>query len=99
MGDLPALNKASGMRVYDVTEEEALDEAAIEARRKAPGFILDDQTHIFFRRGGYEDAAPEGLTFLDSIGGGRKSIVRGSQGHVRRQAGLAPSSHPSNRRR
>ena len=82
MGALLALNKAAGMRVYDVTEDEALDEAAVSARRRAPGFILDDQTHIFFRRGGYEDASPEGLTFLDSIGGGRSSIVPGSQGIV-----------------
>ena len=51
MAALLALNKASGMRVYDVVEEEALDESAIADRRKGPGFILDDQTHIFFRKG------------------------------------------------
>ena len=40
MGALLSLNKAAGMRVYDVVEEEALDEAAIADRRKGPGFIL-----------------------------------------------------------
>ena len=82
MAALLALNKASGVRVYDVVEEEAFDESAIAERRSGPGFILDDQTHIFFRKGGYEDAAPEGLEFLDSLGGGRKGIVPGSQGIV-----------------
>ena len=82
MAALLALNKAAGMRVYDVIEEEAFDESVIAARRKGPNFILDDQTHIFFRRGGYEDASPEGLEFLDSIGGGRSGIVPGSQGIV-----------------
>ena len=70
------------MWVYDVVEEEALDEAAIADRRKGPGFILDDQTHIFFRKTGYEDASPEGLTFLDSLGGAREGIVPGSHGIV-----------------
>ena len=82
MAALLALNKASGVRVYDVVEEEAFDESAIAERRSGRGFILDDQTHIFFRKGGYEDAAPEGLEFLDSLGGGRKGIVPGSQGIV-----------------
>ena len=82
MAALLALNKAAGMRVYDVVEEEAFDESAIATRRKAPSFILDDQTHIFFRSGGYEESSPEGLVFLDSIGGGRNNIVPGSQGII-----------------
>ena len=44
--------------------------------------LLDDQTHIFFRKTGYEDASPEGLTFLDSLGGAREGIVPGSHGIV-----------------
>ena len=82
MAALLALNKASGMRVYDVVEEEALEDSAIAARRRGPSFILDDQTHIFFRKGGYEDASPEGRVFLENLGGGRSSIVPGSQGIV-----------------
>ena len=80
MGALLALNKSAHMRVYDVEEQEAFDESAIDARRKGPDFILDDQTHIFFRKGGYEDAAPEGIGFLQSLGGGRQSIVPNSEG-------------------
>ena len=82
MAALLSLNKASKMNVYDVVEEEAFDESAIVSRRKGPGFILDDQTHIFFRQGGYEDASPEGLDFLESVGGNRKNIVPGSQGII-----------------
>ena len=82
MGALLALNRAAGMRVYDVVVEEAFDESVIADRRVRPSFILDDQTHIFFRRGGYEDASPEGIEFLDSLGGGRKSIVPGAEGLV-----------------
>jgi hypothetical protein len=82
MAALLSLNKASGMPVYDVIEDEAYDESVIAARRRGPSFILDDQTHIFFRRGGYEDASPEGREFLESIGGGRSGIVPGSQGIV-----------------
>jgi predicted TIM-barrel fold metal-dependent hydrolase len=82
MAALLALNKASGMRVYDVVEEEAFDESAIASRRRGPNFILDDQTHIFFRQGGYDNASPEGIEFLDVLGGGRRSIVPGSQGIV-----------------
>jgi hypothetical protein len=44
MAALLALNKASGMQVYDVIEDEAYDESAIAARRRGPGFILDDQS-------------------------------------------------------
>ena len=82
MAALLSLNKASAMEVYDVIEDEAFDDSVIAARRRGPNFILDDQTHIFFRRGGYEDASPEGLQFLESIGGGRSGIVPGSQGIV-----------------
>ena len=82
MAALLELNKAAGMRVYDVVEEETMDESAIDARGKAPDFILDDQTHIFFRRGGYEDASAQGIEFLDSLGGGRKGIVPGAQGII-----------------
>ncbi len=82
MAALLSLNKAAKMDVYDVVEEEAFDESAIASRRKGPGFILDDQTHIFFRQGGYEDASPEGLDFLESVGGNRKNIVPGSQGII-----------------
>ena len=82
MGALLALNKACGMRVYDVMEEEALEESAIAGRRVAPSFIMDDQTHIFFRKGGYEDTSPEGLEFLESVGGGRKMVRPEGQGIV-----------------
>jgi uncharacterized protein len=82
MAALLALNKACGMRVYDVEEVEAIDEAAIVARHKVPDFILDDQSHIFFRKGGYEEASPEGMQFLASLGGGRTSVVPGSQGII-----------------
>ena len=82
MAALLALNVAAGMRVYDVVEEEAMDQAAIDDQRRDPSFILDDQTHIFFRSGDYEDASPEGIEFLDSLGGGRKSIVPGAQGII-----------------
>lgn len=82
MAALLALNNASGMRVYDVIEDEAFDESAIASRRAGPNFILDDQTHIFFRQGGYGDASDEGKEFLESLGGGRQSIVPGSQGIV-----------------
>ena len=82
MAALLALNVAAGMRVYYVVEEEAMDQAAIDDRRRDPSFILDGQTHIFFRSGGYEDASPEGIEFLDSLGGGRKSIVPGAQGII-----------------
>src|SRR5271166_1132707 len=57
MGALLALNKACGMRVYDVEEVEAVDEAAIVARHQPPDFILDDQSHIYFRKGGYAEAS------------------------------------------
>ncbi len=80
MAALLALNKVSGMRVYDVEEEEAFDESAIAARRNGPDFILDDQTHIFFRQGGYEDTSPEGLKYLEMLGGVRKDMVPGSLG-------------------
>lgn len=70
------------MNVYDVIEDDAFDESVIAARRRGPSFILDDQSHIFFRKGGYEDASPEGMGFLDTIGGSRASIVPGSQGIV-----------------
>jgi predicted TIM-barrel fold metal-dependent hydrolase len=82
MAALLALNKLAGMRVYDVVEEEAFDESSILARRKGPNFILDDQSHIFFRKGGYADASPEGLQFLETLGGMRKSIVTDSQGII-----------------
>ena len=82
MAALLALNKLAGMRVYDVVEEEAFDESAIIARRKGPDFILDDQSHIFFRKGGYEDASPEGIEFIETLGGMRKSIVPDSQGII-----------------
>lgn len=82
MAALLALNKLAGMRVYDVVEEEAFDESVIIARRKDPDFILDDQSHIFFRKGGYEDASPEGIEFLETLGGMRKSIVPDSQGLI-----------------
>ena len=82
MAALLALNKAAGMPVYDVIEDEAFDESAIAARRNGPNFILDDQTHIFFRREGYGGSSKEGQEFLESIGGGRKGIVPGSQGIV-----------------
>lgn len=82
MAALLALNKACKMDVYDVIEDEAFDESIVEARKKGPSFILDDQSHIFFRRGGYEDASPEGREFLESIGGARGGIVPGSQGIV-----------------
>ena len=82
MAALLALNKAADMRVYDVLEEEAFDESAIAARRKAPNFILDDQSHIFFRKGGYEGASAEGLGFLDNLEGARKRNVSGSRGIV-----------------
>ena len=82
MAALLALNRAAGMRVYDVVDEEAFEESAIAARRRAPNFILDDQTHIFFRRGGYDDASPEGQVFLEVLGGGRQANVTGSQGIV-----------------
>lgn len=78
MAALLSLNKAAGMRVYDVVEEEAMDESAIADRRRGPSFILDDQTHIFFRSGGYEDASPEGWEFLNFLGGGKKRIVTGA---------------------
>jgi hypothetical protein len=80
MAALLALNKVSGMRVYDVEEEEAFDESAIAARRNGPDFILDDQTHIFFRQGGYGDTSPEGLKYLEMLGGVRKDMVPGSLG-------------------
>ena len=60
MGALLALNKAAGMRLYDVVEEEAYDDSAIADRRKAPSFILDDQTHIFFRAGATRTLLPKG---------------------------------------
>jgi len=82
MAALLTLNKLAGMRVYDVVEEEALDESAITARRKSPEFILDDQSHIFFRKGGYEDASPEGIEFIETLGGMRKSLVSDSQGII-----------------
>src|SRR3989442_3426624 len=82
MAALLALNQLAGMRVYDVVEEEAFDESAIIARRKGPDFILDDQSHIFFRKGGYEDASPEGIEFIETLGGMRKSIVPDSQGII-----------------
>ena len=82
MAALLALNKASGMRVYDVIEDEAFDDSIIAARRRAPSFILDDQTHIFFRSAGYEDASPEGIQFLESLGGRRAELVPGSTGIV-----------------
>lgn len=82
MAALLSLNKACNMDVYDVIEDEAFDESVIAARRRGPSFILDDQSHIFFRKGGYEDASPEGMAFLESLGGGRTSIVPGSQGIV-----------------
>ena len=83
MAALLALNKACGMRVYDVIEDEAFDESVIAARRRGPSFIFDDQTHIFFRRSGHADTtSPEGQGFLEFLGGGRKSIVPGAQGIV-----------------
>jgi predicted TIM-barrel fold metal-dependent hydrolase len=82
MGSMLAMNQLTGMRVYDVVEEEAFDDSAIAARRTAPGLIFDDQTHIFFRDRGYEDASPEGIEFIESIGGGRKGIVSDSLGII-----------------
>ena len=79
---LLALNEASGMRVYDVVEEEAFDESVIDARTKTPDFILDDQSHIFFRGGGYEDATPEGIRSSSPWVAGRKSYLPGSAGVV-----------------
>ena len=80
MGALLELNKAVGMRVYDVVEEEAFDEAAIAARRKGPSFILDDQSHIHFRKRGYKDASREGLEFQEILGVHRKKYVPGGRG-------------------
>ena len=82
MAALLALNKAAGMRVYDVEEEEAFDQSVIEDRRRGPSFILDDQSHIFFRKGGHQNTSPEGQELLESLGGGRKKVVPGSQGIV-----------------
>ena len=82
MGALLALNKEAGMRVYDVAEEEAFDESAIVDRTNASSFILDDQSHIFFRKAGYEGVSQEGLDFLEYVSGGRKLTVTGSQGLV-----------------
>lgn len=80
MGALLALNQATGMRVYDVEEDEAFDESAIVARHKGPNFILDDQTHILFRKGGYKDISSEGSEYMEIVGDFRKLNVPGSQG-------------------
>ena len=82
MAVLLTLNKLSGMRVYDVVEDEAFDESAIEARRTGPDFVLDDQTHIFFRKSGYDRADDEGVKFLGTLDAMRKQIFSGSQGIV-----------------
>ena len=79
---LLALNNRSGMKVYDVVEDEAFDESAIEARRKGPHFILDDQTHIFFRKSGHDSTGPEGQQYLEMLGDARNRIVPGSRGIV-----------------
>ena len=82
MAALLALNNVSGMRVYDVVEEEAFDESAIAARKKGPNFILDDQTHIFFRKGGYDRIAPQGEEQMEGMDTTRKKLVPGSAGIV-----------------
>ena len=79
---LLTLNKLAGMRVYDVVEEEAFSESAIEGRREGPGFILDDQSHIHFRKGGYEDSSEEGQKFQEILGNSRRKYVPGGQGIV-----------------
>ena len=82
MAALLALNKLAGMRVYDVVEEEAFDESAIAARRRGPGFILDDQSHIHFRSDGYEGASSVGTEFQEILGGTRRMYVPGGSGIV-----------------
>ena len=82
MGALLALNKAVGMRVYDVEEEEAFDESAILALRKGPHFVLDDQSHIHFRREGHQNVSEAGRIFMEMLGGLRTQVVPGAQGIV-----------------
>ena len=82
MAALQELNRLCGMRVYDVVEEECFDQSAIAARRKGPGFVLDDQSHIHFRTGGYPEAQKEAQVFHEVLGGARRSYVPGGAGIV-----------------
>ena len=79
---LLALNKVHKMRLFDVAEVEARDDAAaVEAQAKAGGqFIFDCHTHLGYRKGGYPTASPRGKLMLQFFDDLRKALDPTSRG-------------------
>jgi len=79
---LLSLNRVHEMKLFDVNEAEASDDdAAVEARAKTGGqFIVDCDTHLGYRQGGYPAASPRGRLMLQFFDEMRKAVDPTSRG-------------------
>jgi hypothetical protein len=68
-----AVNKVSGMKFFEVSEAEAIDEAAAAEYSTGSEFIIDMHTHVGWRKAGFtkENTTERGMWFvklLDDLG-------------------------------
>jgi hypothetical protein len=66
---LYAVNQVTGMRLFDVSEAAAVDEAAAQEAFAGTEFIIDAHTHVAWRQAGFtkDNTTERGMWFVDLL--------------------------------
>jgi len=64
-----AVNKVTGLRLFDVSEAAAVDEAAAREAFAGTEFIIDAHTHVAWRKAGFtkDNTTERGMWFVDQL--------------------------------